>query len=83
MRRRVAWLVRGGGGSHIRIRWNAHSQSVVAVTAIVAGIVALLLVRRLLKLPCPGCGTNLYGPIRATLRSKAPLPECPECGNKL
>lgn len=47
--------------------------------AIVAGLVALLLARRLMRMPCPACGTNLYRPLRAATRRGSRLAACPRC----
>lgn len=52
---------------------------ILAGIAIVASLIGLLLARRVVRIPCAACGTNLYGAVRAAKRRGARLTACPNC----
>ena len=55
-------------------------EIVIGGVAIIAGIAAVFLTRRIMKMPCPACGTNLYWSFREARQSDGGLRVCPQCG---
>lgn len=55
-------------------------EIVISGVAIIAGSAAVFLGRRIMKMPCPACGANLYWSFREARRSHGGLRVCPQCG---
>ena len=67
----------------LSVRQTENMAAVVGGVAIVSGIVALILTRRIMRLSCPACGANLYWSLRGAIRGNTELQVCPHCGGEI
>lgn len=66
-------------GTTLSLHAIDNHETIIAVLAVIFGAVALVLARRIMQLPCPICGANLYSTVRAAVRENAKACVCPQC----